>query len=106
MSTTTLTFYGASDDIVELHVDGQVLEEYAAYGEGARLRLTALNGETLDVFAKYGYSHGSLEWAICVEAVNAYPSWPIRFHERPDRAGDPAVSIETPLGTVVEQVGR
>lgn len=97
-----LTFYGASDHLVE--VEGAIREEYELGREGTRLRLTAPDGDTLDVYLNFGYHHATLDWAICVEAVGGYPSWPVRFHERPDREGDPAVTVGAPAGTTIAVV--
>lgn len=101
----SLTIYAASDDLIE--IDGDIVDEYELDETGrTRLRLTAPNGDTLDVTAAYGtpYAPAELEWTISVEALNNYPAWPIRFHERPDMAGDPAVTIDTPPGTLITQV--
>lgn len=97
-----ITIYGASDDLVE--VEGSVREEYGLDPEGTRLRVEAPGGESLDVYLDFGRGPGVLDWAIRVEAVNGYPSWPIRFHERPDYEGDPAVTIDAPTGTTVRPV--
>jgi hypothetical protein len=101
MITAPITIYGASDDLIE--VEGAVREEYDLGVCGTRLRLTAPDGQTLDVSADFGNLRlgGHLDWTIAVAAVNAYPSWPIRFHERPDYEGDPAVTIDAPVGTAV-----
>lgn len=101
-----ITIYGASDDLVE--VEGAVREEYTLDMEGTRLRLTAPDGESLDVWAKFGAfgSHYTLDWVLTVEAATSYPSWPIRFHERPGYEGDPAVTIDAPAGTTVSEVHR
>jgi hypothetical protein len=99
---STITIYGASDDLVE--VEGAIREEYDLGGEGTRLRLTAPDGDSLDVYAQFGYRHGGLDWAVTVEAVDSYPSWPIFFHERPGYEGDPAVSIDAPTGTTIKVI--
>jgi hypothetical protein len=99
-----LTFYGASDDLLE--VEGAVVDEFDALSGSTRVRLTAPDNGTLDVIGQYGRPGSALEWSITVEAVDAYPSWPIRFHERVDREGDPAVTIDAPVGTTVELVTR
>ena len=90
--TDRITIYGASRDLVE--VEGAI----------RRLRLVAPDLESLDVVLRFNGEVGDLEWSIGVEAVNAYPSWPIRFHERPGYEGDPAVTIDAPDGTTVLEV--
>lgn len=103
--TDQITIYGASDDLIE--VEGAFTEEYELRRDGTRLRLTAPDGERLDVALDFCNRAigGDLEWNIAVAAVDRYPSWPIRFHERPGREGDPAVTIDVPAGTFVEEVG-
>ncbi|ANA86252.1 hypothetical protein SEA_LOZINAK_95 [Gordonia phage Lozinak] len=99
-----ITIYGASDDLVE--VEGAVRDEFNLGRDGTRLRLRAPDGLQLDVAADFcnPVVGGRLDWVIGVYAVNAYPSWGIRFHERPGCEGDPAVTIEVPEGTTVEEV--
>ena len=100
--TDCITIYGASDDLVE--VAGAIREEYALGDPCTRLRLVAPDLESLDVVLWFDGEVGDLAWSIGVEAVNAYPSWPIRFHERPGYEGDPAVTIDAPDGTTVLEV--
>lgn len=105
MSSAPITIYGASDDLVE--VEGAIREEYDAFARATRLRLVAPDGASLDVVAEFdgdAPEGATLDWTISVEAVSGYPSWPIRFHERPDREGDPAVTIDTPAGTTITEV--
>jgi len=99
-----ITIYGASDDLVE--VEGAVSDEFSLGPDGTRLRLTAPDGQSLDVAADFDNAvlGGDLDWTIVVSAVNSYPSWPIHFHERPNYEGDPAVTIQAPEGTTVEEV--
>lgn len=99
-----ITIYGASDDLVE--VEGDFTEEYQLDRHGTRLRLTAPGGDSLDVALDFDNPTvgGRLDWTISVAAVDAYPSWPIRFHERPGYEGAPAVTIEAPVGTTVAEV--
>ena len=99
---TDITIYGASDDLVE--VEGAVREEYPLADPCSRLRLTAPGGASLDVVLWFDGAIGALDWSISVEAVDAYPSWPIRFHECPGYEGDPAVTIDAPEGTTVKAV--
>ena len=100
-----ITIYGASDDLVE--VEGAISEEYYLGPHGTRLRLTAPDGESLDIALDFGNLTiaGRLDWTISVAAVDCYPTWPIRFHERPGYEGDPAVTIDAPVGSKVHVVG-
>lgn len=103
-NTSPIIIYGASDDLVE--VEGAVREEYQLGDEGTRLRLTAPDGDSLDVWAQFSARgrHVTLDWTLAVEATTTYPSWLIHFHERPGYEGDPAVTIHAPVGTTVEDV--
>lgn len=96
--TARLTFYGASDDLVEF--EGAISEEFdlPVTGKWSGL-IVAPNGDQLTLTAEYGRK----EWELGVLASGAdgYPSWPIRFTERPDCEGDPAIEIDAPLGTVI-----
>ena len=94
-----ITIYGASDDLVE--VEGAFRAEYTLGDPCSRLRLTAPDGDSLDVVLWFDGVIGTLDWTISVEAVDSYPSWPIRFHERPGYPGSPAVTITAPEGTTV-----
>ncbi|MFF2621283.1 hypothetical protein [Oerskovia jenensis] len=102
--TAPITIYGASDDLVE--VEGAVRDEFDLGRNGTRLRLTSPDRQSLDVVADYGAAPAGcrLDWTLAVTAVNAYPSWPIRFHERPDYEGDPAVTIDAPAGTTIKEI--
>jgi hypothetical protein len=99
-----MTIYGASDDLVE--VEGEFSEEFSAYGpwEG---RVLAPNGDALTVFAEFSAS-GSYraDWTIGVQNTGTWPAWPMYFAGRPDREGDPALVIDVPVGTIVEEVVR
>ena len=90
-----IIIYGASDDLIE--IGGAISEEFDIY-ERTTLILAAPNGDELAVILEYG-PH---EWEINVRATSGdgkSPSWPIRFGDRPDREGDPAVFIDAPAGT-------
>lgn len=97
-----LIIYGASDDLVEF--EGAISEEFNTYDrwEG---RLHSPNGEALTIRAEFG-AKGlyKAEWTLTVENTGTWPAWPIRFGERPDREGDPALIIDVPDGTTVEEV--
>ena len=97
-----LVIYGASDDLVE--TEGVFREEFSAYGPW-RGKVLAPNGDALVVTAEFGatglYRH---DWTLGVENSGTWPAWPIRFGERPDREGDPAIIIDVPAGTIVEEL--
>ena len=101
-NAATITIYGASDDLVE--VEGAIREEYTLGDPCTRLRLTAPDGDNLDVVLAFDAPIGCLDWTIRVEAINGYPAWPIQFHERPNYKGDPAVTLTVPAGTTVREV--
>lgn len=94
-----ITIYGASDDLVV--VNGAVRGEYTLGDSYTRLRLTSPDGGSLDVVLCFDGVISTLDWTISVEAVDSYPSWPIRFHECPIYEGDPAVTITAPEGTTI-----
>lgn len=96
-----ITIYGASDDLVE--VEGAIVDEFEAYGQW-RGRLQAPNGQTLYLYAEYGAAGADTEWLLGITNSATYPSWPIRFSERQDRAGDPAIIIDVPDGTKLTEV--
>ena len=95
--TAIITFYGASDDLVEF--EGGVDEEFdLPFGSKWRGLLVAPNGEQISLTAKFGRQG----WELGVIATeDGYPSWPITFSERPGSGGDPAIVIDAPLGTEV-----
>jgi hypothetical protein len=98
-----IRIYGASDDLVE--VDADVRDEFNLGRDGTRLRLTAPDGQSLDVVAQFcPPGDARLDWTLAVEAHDSYPSWPVRFTERPDYEGDPAVEVDAPEGTTVTDV--
>lgn len=96
--TMTITINGASDDILEVAVDGKAVEEFDALSEVA-IQLRAPDGDTLDVIGHYGRAHSTLEWTLSIRATHRYPSWPIHFHERENYDGDPAITVVAPAGT-------
>ena len=110
MSTTDFTIYGASDDLIEIEASDGRADEYDCYDERGHISLTSPDGDRLDVFLSYGpsvmrHADTSMEWTIAVAALHGYPSWPVRFTERPDREGDPAVIITAPEGTTFKYLG-
>ena len=95
-----ITIYSASNNLVAVKV-GDFHAVYTLRDQCSRLLLTDLGGDSLDVVLRFDGDDGSLDWTISVEAVNSYPSWPIRFHERTGYPGSPAVTITVPEGTTV-----
>lgn len=94
-----VTIYGVSDDLVEF--EGAISEEFGAYGPWAGT-LTSPDGDQLTIRAEYGVS-AVTEWLLSIENTGTYPAWPIRFGERPDREGDPAIIIDIPAGTTIKE---
>jgi hypothetical protein len=96
-----IIIYGASDDLVE--VEGECREEFYLDRSDRWIgRVLAPNGDALTVFAAFGV-RGSYkaDWTVGVENTGTWPGWTIRFADRPDREGDPALIIDVPAGTVV-----
>ncbi|WP_336633616.1 MULTISPECIES: hypothetical protein [unclassified Microbacterium] len=100
---STITIYGASDDLLE--VEGAFSEEFQAYGE-TRLRVLAPDGDSLIVIGEFSARDGEADWTLRVMNSATWPAWPIRFGDRPDREGDPAIIIDVPEGTIVEEMSR
>jgi hypothetical protein len=96
----TVTIYGASDDLLEVDGDIAGADEYGAYGGPVEGVLTAPDGDSLIIRAEFSKAGAPADWTLSVENTDTYPAWPIRFGERPDREGDPALIIEVPDGTV------
>lgn len=96
-----VTFYGASDDLVEF--EGAISEEFDAY-EGWKGELVAPDGDSLILNAQYCKPGSPSEWTLWVENSATYPAWPIRFGERPDCEGDPAIIINVPEGTTIKEI--
>lgn len=98
---STLTIYGASDDLVE--VEGEFGEEFGAYN-GWRGRVVSPDGDSLIVTAEYGKPGAEAEWTLGIENTGTWPAWPFHFADRPDREGDPALIIDVPPGTIVKEI--
>ena len=96
--TADVTIYGANDDLVE--VQGPIIGagEYDAAGPWSGT-LVAPDGSSLIVDIEFSRRDSVADWTIAVRNTDSYPGWPIRFTERPDRDGDPAVVIAVPSGT-------
>lgn len=98
--TTTVTIYGASDDLVEVEGDIEGADEFNAYGAWSGT-LESPAGDSLIVRAEFCKPGATCDWTVSVENTETYPAWPIMFSERPDREGDPALIIEVPVGTIL-----
>ena len=96
----TVTIYGASDDLLEVYGDIAGADEYGAYGGPVMGTLTSPDGDSLIVRAEYCKPGAPGEWTLSIENTDTFPDWPIKFGERPNRDGDPALIIEVPEGTV------
>ncbi len=99
--THVLTIYGASDDLVEF--EGAISEEFDVRGAWAGL-LEAPNGDSLIIRAEFCKPGALDEWTLAVESTDTRTEWPIRFGERPDREGDPAIHIMIPTGTTIKEL--
>jgi hypothetical protein len=97
--------YGASDDLVEVEGAIEGADEFNVHGKWKR-RLVSPEGESLIIRAEFSPVGSDAEWLLSVENTSTYPDWPIRFTERPDREGDPALLIEVPQGTVLRKIGK
>lgn len=95
-----VTFYGASDDLVEF--EGAISEEFNTYSRWQG-RLVSPSGESLILSAEFSKPGSDSDWTLTVENSADSPSWPIRFGERPDRDDDPAIIIDVPEGTIVKE---
>lgn len=101
MSNADIIIYGASDDLVEF--EGAIRDEFDAYGPWVG-KLTSPDGESLTIHAEYGKRGAEADWTLSIENTATYPAWPIRFGERPDREGDPAIIITAPIGTTIKEI--
>ncbi|MGW6698830.1 hypothetical protein [Nocardia sp. NPDC055049] len=101
----TLTIYGASDDLLEL--EGYINEEYGAYRR-ATLVLRAPTGAQLAITAEFeGATPIPREgWVLSILHSDPQWTWPVRLAERPDGPGDPAIVLEVPEGTTIEETTR
>jgi hypothetical protein len=95
-----ITIYGASDDLVE--VEGYIRDEFEAY-KPWKGTLIAPNGDRLIIRAEFSKAGAEADWTLSIENTGTYPSWPIKFGERPDREGDPAIIIDVPEGTIFKK---
>lgn len=95
---TPVTFYGASDDLVELDTpDRSIYEEYDCWEQKVTVTFTAPNGETLIASAYFDWDGN---WQLTIVA-NEF-DWQVDNSVRPDRETDPAFIIWVPEGTTAE----
>lgn len=102
ISTSIVTIYGASDDLVEF--EGAINEEFNTYGPWTGLLVDPKYGDSLIVRAEYCKAGANSEWTLSVENTDRPCEWPIRFGKRPDRDEDPAIHITVPDGTTITEV--
>jgi hypothetical protein len=95
---STITIYGASDDLVEF--EGAIQDEFNAYGLWSGT-LRSPDGEELVIEAEFGRPGAAADWTIGVRSTSSHPAWPMHFTNRPDRDDDPALVIEVPDGTMI-----
>jgi hypothetical protein len=97
--TRTITFEGASDDLVYVNDDGDV-EEYQAY-DGAQFHLVSSAGQ-MQVTVKVDDASGC--WTPAPgqtsEAFHA-PGWPIKLDQAPDCEYSARLTVEAPSDTEV-----
>ncbi|UDL16480.1 hypothetical protein SEA_ZOOMAN_239 [Microbacterium phage Zooman] len=101
-----ITIHGSSDDLVDVLVDGEYVEEFDCPGKWAG-KVYNDEGESLIVTAVFGSTKKGrkADWTLGVENTASWPQgWSIRFGERPDREGDPAIIITVPEGAKVREL--
>ncbi len=101
-----IVIYGASDDLVEIEYDGGSGEEFDCSGEWEG-EVVGPDGESLIVTAEFSSSKRGrkADWTLGIENSGDWPKdWTIRFGDRPDYEGDPAIIIEAPAGTKVREL--
>lgn len=100
-----ITIYGASDDLFEIDGPG-INEEFGCWDRRCVVGLYAPDGTSLIVWGEFTRDG----WQIGVETNRVdggpWPRWGMRWAERPDREGDPALIITAPLGTTALEVAR
>lgn len=98
---TTVTIYGASDDLVEVEGAIEGADEFGCYDrEWIGVLRDPATSEALRIRVQFGVANDS-DWRIQVENTDTNPAWPMHFAYRPDRDTDPALVIEVPEGTVL-----
>lgn len=105
MLTQEMTIHGSSDDLVDVLIDGEYVEEFDCPGKWTG-RVVSPDGDSLIVTAEFGSSKKGrdADWTLGIENSGTWPAWTIRYGERPDREGDPAIIIQVPEGTTVREI--
>lgn len=86
-----------SDDLLE--ISGDIDAEFALTDGKVKVKFKDDSGKSLVIKATYGETQYS-EWSLSIGndaevGSLGYPGWAIRFGERPDYEGDPAIFIDT-----------
>lgn len=100
-----LTLHGSSDDLFDVLIDGKYAEEFDIPGVGEFL-VEDPEGQSLVVRAEFGArGRFTSDWTLSIRNTHRWPeNWTIRFGERPDREGDPAIILTVPDGTTVRDL--
>lgn len=102
-----IELYGASDDLVELDVDGAALDEFSAY-KGWSGRVLAPSGEGLRVSFAYA-PRGGGAWEVRVTQLGGEPpipgDWSVTIRQSSSCAYSPALVIDAPGGAEVNEDG-
>src|SRR5680860_1463754 len=77
MSTTKVTIYGASDDLIEVYGEIEGADEFGVYRSEWVGTLTSPDGESLIVRGEYGKPGARGDWTLSIENTESYPAWPI-----------------------------
>lgn len=97
-----ITFYGVSDDYVNIHKDGEFWSEvYCPPTQNVEIVVGTWRAG-VRLWFKWGRG-----WSVKVENISDKPlPWPVVVHTGQERSGQPgktlAVSIDCPPGTKVE----
>lgn len=103
----TITIYGASDDLVEIEIQGEEGRgrfEADAYDRGKTMILTIPDGTGMRVYAEYSPTDlGGGVWMIGIAQLGEdqpIPDWPIRYLTA-ENGYSPTLVIETPKDVTV-----
>lgn len=95
-----LRFYGRGDDLLTAEVNGELVAEASAFGNGGAFLVRSREG-ALRVTGHYGAALTSC-WAIGItlQAENEpIPNWPMRYTLAPAE-GYPKPSVSSPMLTI------
>lgn len=102
----TISFYGASDDLIEVDFGDGKKEEYSAYRSDEEVRGSFTIGTKMRVHAVYGATNGCWSFAISPEDEGIpIPDWPIRFSLAPDCPYSTLLEIDVPDDIRVVKIG-